>query len=195
MTIRSGGANYGTVIELLNSAGNISIMNCRIGGSTSPSLITGIFDEWLAKDVAKKGIDINPDVLYQAGIVIAKKVYQEVHDRGYRLSFIGGGARGLQHFTEMVGADACITMNWRGTCDKLIELDQPVVSRFFNPVQPRVLEELIQKLPEFKRAYFEGGLDIEEYESYGPVEYFRDSFIESWRNTLEKIKEERANAG
>lgn len=158
------------------------------------SLITGIFDEWLAKDVAKKAIQINPDVLYQAGMVVAKKVYQEVHDRGYPLGFIGGGARGLHHFTEMVGADTCITMNWRGSCDKLIELDMPVVSRFFNPVQPRVLEELIEKLPEFRKAYFENGLTVDEYGSYGPVEYFRDSFIESWQSALEKIREERANA-
>ena len=159
------------------------------------SLITGIFDEWLANDAKAKGIDINPDVLYQAGMVIAKKVYQEVHDRGYRLGFIGGGARGLQHFTEMVGAEACITMNWRGSCDKLIELDLPVVSRFFNPVQPRVLEELLQKLPEFGRAYRADGLTVEEYEEYGPVEYFRDSFIRSWESALERIRKERAAGG
>ena len=156
------------------------------------SLITGIFDEWLAKDTESKRIDINPDVLRQAGMVIAKKVYQEVHDRGYRLGFIGGGVRQLYHFTEMVGADACITMNWRGTCDKLIELDQPVVSRFYNPVQPRVLEELLDKLPEFRRAYYVNGLTVDEYEEYGPVEYFRSMFISSWKKALEKIAEERS---
>ena len=156
------------------------------------SLITGIFDEWIAKDTAAKGIAINPDVLRQAGMVIAKKVYQKVHDRGYRLGFIGGGVRQLYHFTEMVGADACITMNWRGTCDKLIEMGEPVISRFFNPVQPRVIEELTAKLPEFNRAYFVNGLSVEEYEEYGPVEYFREIFVSSWNKVLAKIAEERA---
>ena len=159
------------------------------------SLITGIFDEWLAKDTNEKGIEINSDVLFQAGMVIAKKVYQEVHDRGYRLGFIGGGVRQLHHFTEMVGADACITMNWRGSCDALIEQDLPVVSRFFNPIQPRVLEELLEKLPEFRRAYFVDGLTVDEYEEYGPVEYFRKMFIESWQSALERIAEERSKAG
>lgn len=158
------------------------------------SLITGIFDEWIQKDTKEKGITINPDVLYQAGMAVAKKVYQEVHDRGYRLGFIGGGMRELHHFTEMVGADACITMNWAGSCDKLIELDLPAVSRFFNPVQPRVLEELIQKLPEFRRAYFEDGLSEDEFEEYGPVEYFRHMFISSWNKVLARIREERARA-
>lgn len=156
------------------------------------SLITGIYDEWLHQDVQDQGIEINPDILYQAGMVIAKKVYQFVRDRGYELGFIGGGVRGLQHFTEMVGGDACITMNWRGHADKLLELDQPVVARLFNPVQPHVLDELLTKLPQFRQAYMEDGLKPEEYEDYGPVMYFRNSFISAWKNTLTLIKERRA---
>jgi hypothetical protein len=33
---------------------------------------------------------------------------------------------------------------------------------------------------------------VEEYEEYGPVEYFRDMFIGAWENTLKLIKERRA---
>jgi transaldolase len=156
------------------------------------SLITGIYDEWLHKDVAAQGIEISPDILYQAGMVIAKKVYRFVHDRGYSLGFIGGGVRGLQHFTEMVGGDVCITMNWLGHADKLLELDQPVVARLFNPVQDHVLDELLAKVPAFRQAYMENGLTIDQYEEYGPVEYFRDMFISSWENALTLIKERRA---
>ena len=156
------------------------------------SLITGIYDEWLHKEVAVQGIEISPDILYQAGMVIAKKVYRFVHDRGYSLGFIGGGVRGLQHFTEMVGGDVCITMNWLGHADKLLELDQPVVSRLFNPVQDHVLDELLTKVPAFRQAYMEDGLTVDQYEEYGPVEYFRDMFISAWENTLKLIKERRA---
>ena len=73
----------------------------------------------------------------------------------YQLGFIGGGVRGLQHFTEMVGGDVCITMNWLGHVDKLLELDQPVVSRLFNPVQEHVLDELLAKVPPCGQAYME----------------------------------------
>ena len=159
------------------------------------SLITGIYDEWLGKEVAKQGIDISDDILYQAGMVIAKKVYKFVHDRGYQLGFIGGGVRGLQHFTEMVGGDVCITMNWRGHAEELLELDQPVVSRLFNPVQEHVLDELLAKVPAFRQAYMEDGLKVKDYEEYGPVRYFRDLFIGAWENTLKLIKERRAASG
>lgn len=156
------------------------------------SLITGIYDEWLHKEVAAQGIEINPDVLFQAGMIIAKKVYRLVHDRGYELGFIGGGVRGLQHFTEMVGGDVCITMNWGGQAEELLKLDLPVVARLFNPVQDHVLDELLTKVPGFRQAYMQHGLSVHEYEEYGPVQYFRDMFVEAWRNTLNLIKERRS---
>ena len=148
-------------------------------------------EDWLQQEVARLGIEISPDILYQAGMAIAKKVYRVTHDRGYRLGYIGGGARGLQHFTEMVGGDVCITMNWSGHIEELLELDQPVVSRLFNPVQEQVLDELLAKVPPFRQAYMEDGLKVEEYEEYGPVAYFRDSFIGAWNNALNVIRERR----
>lgn len=149
------------------------------------SLITGIYDEWLQKEIQQSGIQINPDILYQAGMVIAKKVYQLLHDRDYKLGFIGGGVRGLQHFTEMVGGNVCITMNWQGQAEELLKLNQPVVSRLFNPIQPEVLETLLEQVPPFRQAYLENGLTIEEFEGFGPVEYFRDMFVSAWKNAVE----------
>ena len=154
------------------------------------SLITGIYDEWLTKHVQENKITINPDVLYQAGMVIAKKVYQMRMDRGYQLGFIGGGVRGLQHFTEMVGGDVCITMNWSGHADQLIELDPPAVSRIFNPVQPHVLDQLL-RIPSFAKAFMEKGLAVDEYDEYGPVVYFRDMFVSAWKNVLETVTRRR----
>jgi transaldolase len=155
------------------------------------SHITGIYDEYLQEYVQKNNIDISPDILWQAGLAIARKVYKMMRDRQSRLGFIGGGVRGLHHFTEMVGADACITINWRGTADKLLEIDQPVVSRFYNPVSEHVIDVLLEKVSEFKRGYLENGLKVEEYEGFGPVMHFRNMFIKSWKSTLNLIKEMR----
>ncbi len=38
----------------------------------------------------------------------------------------------------------------------------------------------------------EDGLKVADYEEYGPVRYFRDSFISAWENTPKLIKERRA---
>ncbi|WP_319416021.1 transaldolase family protein [Marispirochaeta aestuarii] len=155
------------------------------------SLITGIYNEWIRREVESARIDVNSDALYQAGMVIAKKAYSLNAERGYGMGFISGGARSLDDFYEMVGGDVCVTMNWKGYCDKLIEKDSPVISRLFNPVQESVLDELNTKLLQFRQAYWAGSLTVDDFEHYGPVEYFRDSFVEAWKNALDFVEETR----
>lgn len=156
------------------------------------SHIAGIYDDHFANYVKKNDVQISPDVLHQAGLVVARKVYNMMIERDYPCVFIGGGARGLHHFTEMVGGKVCITINWEGTADKLIEQNPPVVYRIFNPVPQKVIDELMEKLPDFKRGYLEDGMEPEEYEEFGPVELFRSSFIKSWNRVMGLIKERRA---
>lgn len=155
------------------------------------SLITGIFDEYLQKHVRENKLEISGDILHYAGLIIAKKVYSVTKSHYPEVGFIGGGVRGLHHFTEMVGADVCITMNWEGQAEELLKNNFPVVPRFFNPVPEMYLDELLTKVPEFSRAWFENGLSVEEYEEYGPVEYFRHIFIDSWKKALARITELR----
>jgi transaldolase len=156
------------------------------------SHIAGIYDDHLHNYVKKNDVQISPDVLHQAGLAVARKIYNMMIERGYLCIFIGGGARGLHHFTEMVGAKACITINWEGTADKLIEQDPPVVYRIFNPVPQQVIDELMEKLPDFKRGYLDDGLEPEEFEHFGPVQLFRSSFVKSWNRSMELIKERRS---
>ena len=167
----------------------------RLAGK-SPTIflshIAGIYDDYLKGYVDREHVDISPDILWQAGLAVARKVYALVKERRYPALFIGGGARGLHHFTEMVGGDAIVTINWKGTADQLIDLDPPVVYRLFNPVPVHVVDELMEKLPDFKRGYLEDGLSVEEYEDFGPVALFRNSFIKSWKRVLSLIKERRS---
>jgi len=157
------------------------------------SHIAGIYDDHFRNVVEKERIDISPDVLWQAGIAVFRKLYALKEERGYPGIFVAGGARGLHHFTEMVGGKVCCTINWEGTADALLEQDPPVVYRLFNPVPQKVLDELMEKLPDFRRGYLEDGLDIEEFEEFGPVRLFRSSFINSWSRVLELIRARRTS--
>lgn len=148
------------------------------------SLITGIYDEYLQKYVQSHNVDIDRDALWQAGISIAKKVHALVKERNYPCGFIGGGARGLHHFTEMVGADASITINWKGTADVLLAQNAPVISRFLQPTPASVDDALLEKLEDYRKAYFIHGIEPHEYEDFGPVVLFRNTFENAWKNAL-----------
>lgn len=153
--------------------------------------ITGIFDEHLGSVVKKDNIDISPDILWQAGCIAARKQYAILKEKSYPGIMLGGGARGLHHFTEMVGADMHITINWKGSADKLIERDLPVVYRMFNPAPQYVIDELLAKIPDFRKAYLEDGLSVNEYADFGPVQLFRNQFIKGWSYLIDIIKERR----
>jgi transaldolase len=156
------------------------------------SQIAGIFDDHIQDLARREQIDISPDVLWQGGLAIGRKLYRLMQERHYPGTLIAGGARGLHHFTEMVGGDVCCTINWIGTADKLLEENPPVVYRLFNPVPDKVIAELLEKLPVFRSAYMEGGLAVEEYDDFGPVSHFRNSFIKSWQRVLDLARQRRA---
>ncbi len=155
------------------------------------SHIAGIYDDHFINVVREQNIEISPDLLAQAGMAVARKLYSIMEERKYPGVFIAGGARKLYHFTEMVGGKICCTINWEGTADKLLEQDPPVVYRLFNPVEKYVIDELMEKLVDFKRGYLEDGLEVEEFEEFGPVKLFRSMFINSWKRVLGIIKDKR----
>lgn len=155
------------------------------------SHIAGIYDDHFMNVVREQNIDISPDVLAQAGLAVARKLYAIMEERHYPGVFIAGGARKLHHFTEMVGGKVCCTINWEGTADQLLEQDPPVVYRLFNPVEEYVIDELMDKLVDFRRGYLEDGLEVEEFEEFGPVKLFRSMFIKSWKQVLGIIQQRR----
>lgn len=151
------------------------------------SHIAGIYDDHFKNVTEAERIDISPDIRYQAGLAMTRKFYQIHQERKYPGIIVGGGARGLQHFTELVGGKICITINWEGTADKLIESDPPVMYRLFNPIAPYVEKELCEKFVDFKRGWFEDGLSVDEFAEFGPVRLFTSSFLKSWKQVLEEI--------
>lgn len=152
--------------------------------------ITGIFDEYLAGYVKEKGIALAPEVLGQAGWAVAHAEYRLLKDRGYPGIMLGGGARGLHHFTDMVGGDMHVTINW-STAQALIDADGPVVSRVHALAPRDVVDELSEKLPDFRKAYQEDGLSPEEFESFGPLVLFRSSFLKGYGRLVAEVAAHR----
>ena len=111
-------------------------------------------------------------------------------ERGYHTTMLGGGARGTHHFTEMVGGDVHVTINW-SMAQELVEADTPVVPRIdVETVQP-VIDELCDKFVDFRKAYDEDGLSVEEFAGYGPVQLFRNAFLKGYYLLLAEIAARR----
>ena len=163
-------------------------------GNTPPFFvthITGILDDHFKRVIESQGIEISKDAVAWAGLSIAKKQYALYKDRQYQGLMIGGGARKLEDFTELVGLDMHITINWKGSAQTLLDIDGPVVSRAASYPGQKVIDELLKKLPDYRRAYEVDGMKPDEFYDYGGVELFRTSFMMGWNMLLDRIVTQR----
>jgi transaldolase len=152
--------------------------------------ITGIFDEYLQGYVKERGIAIDPEVLGQAGWAVAHAEYRLHKERRYPGALLGGGARGLHHFADMVGGDMHVTINW-STARELLDADYPPTPRISDTPTREVLDELTAKLPDFRRAHEVGGLAPAEFKDFGPLLHFRGSFLRGWSRLVDEVKARR----
>ena len=72
------------------------------------------------------------------------------------------------HWSELIGADAVISppSAWQ---KRFNAGDIPVRSRIDDPVEPEVVDLLLAHFPDFRRAYLEDGLTIEEFDTFAPT--------------------------
>lgn len=167
----------------------------RKSGKTPPfyiTHITGIYDEELQDQVKRNRIDIATEILNQAGCIVGRKLYHTLKARGYHTTLLGGGVRGMQHFTEFVGGDLHVTMNW-STVEDLIRADLPVVSKIDGEASREIVDELCAKIPDFKRAYRDDGLKVDEFEHFAPLLRFRRNFVDGCNHVLKAIAERRSD--
>ncbi|MHB1417674.1 MAG: transaldolase family protein [Chloroflexota bacterium] len=153
--------------------------------------ITGIFDKYMAEYVKREGIAISPSVLSQAGWAVAHEQYAICQERGYPGILLGGGALAPLHFTEMVGGQTHVTLNW-SIAKSLIEADGPVVRRISMPAPDNVVEELLDKLPDFHKAFCAGALPAEEFKDFGPLVLFRNMFLDGYSRLAAEVETQRS---
>lgn len=149
--------------------------------------ITGIMDEYFGNLAKNEKLPISPEALKQAGTIIAKKEYTYLKKMGFEGRMLGGGARGPQHFTNFVGGDLHITINWSTAVELNAHHDAPVPA-IDDEADPAVIRELMEKLPNFKRSYEEDGMKPEAFDDYGPTTLFRTQFINGYSRLIDGIE-------
>jgi transaldolase len=71
-------------------------------------------------------------------------------------------------WSELIGADAVISppSAWQ---KRFNASDVDVRPRIDEAVDPRVVDDLLRHFPDFRRAYSEDGLALDEFDSYPPT--------------------------
>jgi transaldolase len=142
------------------------------------TIMVGRLDDWLKIVCEKQKLSIDPGYLEWAGVAVFKKAYKIYRERGYRLRLLSAAFRNHMHWSEFIGGDVVISppCAWQR---RFNASDVEVVSRIDNPVDPKILDTLQKKFPDFVRAYTENGLSHEEFDSFGATRRTLRGFIAS----------------
>ena len=140
------------------------------------TIMVGRLDDWLKVLIEKDNIAIDPGYLEWAGVAVFKKTYQLFRQRGYRVRLLSAAFRNHMHWSELIGGDIVISppYSWQV---RFNASDIEVRDRIADPVDPKIVHELSAKFGDFRRAYSEGGLSIEEFDAFAPTRRTLRQFI------------------
>ena len=140
------------------------------------TLMVGRLDDWLKVLLDKQNLSVDPGYLEWAGVAVFKKAYKIYRERGYRLRLLSAAFRNHMHWSEFIGGEVVISppCAWQ---KRYNASDIEVVSRIDKPVDPKIVDTLLRKFPDFERAYTENGLTHEEFDNFGSTRRTLRGFI------------------
>jgi transaldolase len=152
------------------------------------TLMIGRLDDWLKKVAQKDSIVLTPGHLDWAGIAVMKKAYGTFKQRGYQARLLAAAYRHHLHWSELIGGDIVQTIpyEWQLLFNKS---DIEVKKRMQDPVDPAVVTELYRKFNDFRRAYDENGMTVEEFDQFGATVRTLRTFIGSYAELLECVRD------
>ena len=152
------------------------------------TVMIGRNDDWMKVVAKRDSININPNYLDWAGIACFKKVCQIYKQRGYRARPLAAAYRHLGHWSELIGGDVVLTIPYEWQL-QINASNIEVKERMSDPVEPKILEALYQMIPDFRRAYDEDGLIIEEFDTYGATVRTLRTFVSSTHELMGLVRD------
>jgi transaldolase len=152
------------------------------------TLMVGRLDDWLKFVADKKNIIANPHTLDWAGVAVMKKAYGIYKQRGYRLRLLSAAFRNHLHWSEFIGGDVVISPPYLWQ-KRYNASDVIVENRMDIPVEPAIIDELERKFSDFRRAYHEDGMTVEEFDGFGATVMTLSQFSTATANLTAKMRE------
>ncbi len=153
------------------------------------TIMVGRTDDWIQIVTKRDGIIVSPQYLPWAGVAVFKKALEIYQERGFRSRLLAAAYRSHLHWSELIGGDVVLTVpsGWQ----KLFNSSEvEVKDRINEPVDPEIIAELYDRIPDFRKAYDVDGMSIEEFDTYGATVRTLRGFISSYHELIRVIRED-----
>ena len=154
--------------------------------------ITGIFGDHLRALTKRGRLSVEAASIEWAGVAFARAAASLVAERHYPVTtLLFGGARTMVDLTGLVGDHHAATINW-STFEDVLRSDPECRATIREEAPRDSVASLHDTFADFRKAITLGSLRIEEFESFGPVQHFRNSFVAGWQAVLGEVAIQRA---
>lgn len=152
------------------------------------TIMIGRTDDWIKVVAKKEKITVTPGDMDWAGIACIKKAYKIYQSRGYKTRLLAAAFRNHMHWSELIGGDLILTIpyEWQLLYNSS---DIEVKERMDNPVDERIVNNLYTHFEEFRKAFDEDGLKIDDFDLYGATARTLRGFINSFHDLQSMIRD------
>ncbi|MGG7449726.1 transaldolase family protein [Plantibacter auratus] len=143
------------------------------------TIMGGRLDDWLKASVAKDRILIDPGYLEWAGVAALKEAHRIFTRRGFRSRILSAAFRNHLQWSELVGGDLVVSppFDWQLRINEnRIPVDP---HRIDVPVAQHIIDTLLERVPEFRKAYLVDGMAVAEFDDFGATRRTLRQFLEA----------------
>lgn len=149
------------------------------------TIMVGRTDDWMRASAERDQITVDPGITEWAGVAVFKKTYRLYQERGYRTRLLSAAFRNHMHWSQMIGGNVVISPPF-GWQKRFNASGIEPTHRLDDPVDPRIVEDLYDNFPEFRKAYDEDGLAPADFTGYGATVRTLRQFLAA-NNELEEF--------
>jgi transaldolase len=158
-------------------------------GSAAPKaafsvIMVGRLDDYLRDVALDRKAAVKPEDILWAGTAAIKNAYAEVKAQGYTSSLMPAGMRGGYHTEQLAGADMSLSIG-----PKIQDMlnGSETKEHIDDPIPSDVLSRL-KTIPEFVRAYEVGGLEPQDFITFGATQRTLSQFVEAGWQGIKDFK-------
>jgi transaldolase len=111
-------------------------------------------------------------------VAVFKKAYALYQERGYRTRLLSAAFRNHMHWSQFIGGNVVISPPF-GWQKRFNTSGIEPTHRLEDPVDPRILNDLYDNFPEFRKAYDEHGLTAAQFTEYGATTRTLRQFLQA----------------
>ena len=152
------------------------------------TLMVGRLDDWVKAAAERDGVLLTPGRADWAGVAVFKRAHAIYRERGYRTRLLGGAFRHHLAWSQLLGGDTILTIPpaWQHW---LNASGLPVESRLEEAVDAAILDELLERAPEFRAAYEPEGLTPAALETYGASRRTMRQFLAAYADLTAEVRD------